>query len=134
MVAIKGSQTEAQRAIDIAVGVRIRHYRIAQGLSQTQVARAAGVSFQQLQKYENGENRVAVSRLVGIAAALQVPASRLLGEGDEPAWLDIAFAADELKLLAEYRACPAASREVLRRVASLLSAEAQTAAPTPQGD
>lgn len=46
-------------------------------MSQTTLGEAAGVTFQQIQKYENGTNRVGSSRLVKIASALQVPVARL---------------------------------------------------------
>lgn len=46
-------------------------------MSQTVLAESVGVTFQQIQKYENGTNRVGSSRLVKIAAALQVPVASL---------------------------------------------------------
>lgn len=59
-------------SIDKAVGARIRTYRKALGMSQTELADAIGVRFQQVQKYENGSNRVAASRLWQIADALGI--------------------------------------------------------------
>ena len=50
--------------IDVAVGARIRNRRLWLGLSQTQLADALGVTFQQVQKYERGANRVSASMLV----------------------------------------------------------------------
>ncbi|CAM2765374.1 hypothetical protein JHFBIEKO_3603 [Methylobacterium mesophilicum] len=61
--------TEADRAI----GSRIAALRAAQGLSQTTLGHAIGVSFQQVQKYEKGRNRVGASRLQMIADLLKVP-------------------------------------------------------------
>ena len=58
---------------DTFVGQNIRLFRKAKGLSQTQLGDAIGVTFQQVQKYENGFNRVGSSRLVRIATALDVP-------------------------------------------------------------
>lgn len=58
--------------VDAHVGGKIRSRRKALGLSQTQLGAAIGVSFQQIQKYERGVNRVSVSALFGLAAALQV--------------------------------------------------------------
>src|SRR5262245_60849777 len=58
---------------DKFVGQNIRLVRKAKGLSQTQLGDAIGVTFQQVQKYENGFNRVGSSRLVRIATALDVP-------------------------------------------------------------
>lgn len=59
---------------DIEVGRRIRLRRKQLGLSQTQLGLLIGpVTFQQVQKYEKGRNRVGPSRLIQIAAALDVP-------------------------------------------------------------
>lgn len=58
---------------DAWVGARIALRRAALGLSQTDLARRIGVSFQQLQKYENGSNRISASRLHRIALALGAP-------------------------------------------------------------
>jgi len=59
-------------ALDRLVGRNIRIQRLAKGLSQTEVAEKLGVSFQQVQKYERGRNRIGAGRLVRIAAALEV--------------------------------------------------------------
>jgi transcriptional regulator with XRE-family HTH domain len=59
--------------VDVHVGSRIRLRRKMLGLSQTQLGSALGVTFQQLQKYEWGENRVAASRLFELAHVLDVP-------------------------------------------------------------
>jgi transcriptional regulator with XRE-family HTH domain len=58
---------------DKFVGQNIRLFRKAKGFSQTQLGDAIGVTFQQVQKYENGFNRVGSSRLARIATALDVP-------------------------------------------------------------
>ncbi len=58
---------------DTHVGSRVRMRRIMLGMTQTKLGELIGVTFQQLQKYENGTNRIGSSRLVQIARALQVP-------------------------------------------------------------
>lgn len=58
---------------DAWVGARIALRRAALGVSQTDLARRIGVSFQQLQKYESGANRISASRLHRIALALGAP-------------------------------------------------------------
>lgn len=63
--------------IDQAIGERVRTYRKALGMSQTDLAERIGVRFQQVQKYENGSNRIAASRLWQIAEALGVPVNAL---------------------------------------------------------
>src|SRR5580704_18670594 len=60
-------------ALDIAVGQRIRVERLARRMSQTELADKIGVSFQQVQKYEKGTNRVGAGRLTRIAEVLGIP-------------------------------------------------------------
>lgn len=62
--------TRRTQDIDAAVGLRIAARRSALGLSQTALAVELGVSFQQVQKYEKGANRVSASRLYQVATAL----------------------------------------------------------------
>jgi transcriptional regulator with XRE-family HTH domain len=66
--------------IDVAVGARIRIRRRWLGLSQTQLANALGITFQQVQKYERGANRVSASMLVKIAVKLETNVAALVGE------------------------------------------------------
>jgi transcriptional regulator with XRE-family HTH domain len=58
--------------IDRHVGTRLRMQRMVRGLSQTELGEAVGVTFQQIQKYESGKNRVSASRLQQIADVLKV--------------------------------------------------------------
>ena len=60
-------------AIDKHVGSRVRVRRMMVGMSQEQLGEALGVSFQQVQKYEKGMNRISASRLHEISHILQVP-------------------------------------------------------------
>jgi transcriptional regulator with XRE-family HTH domain len=62
--------------VDRLVGLNVRIFRKAKGLSQTALADAIGVTFQQVQKYENGTNRVGPGRLASIAKTLDVPIQR----------------------------------------------------------
>lgn len=59
--------------VDVEVGHRIRIERLSRGLSQTALANQLGVTFQQVQKYEKGVNRVGAGRLTKIAEVLGVP-------------------------------------------------------------
>ena len=68
--------------IDVAVGQRIRIQRLTAGLSQTELAEELGVTFQQVQKYEKGVNRVGAGRLVRVGEALDVPVSFFFGATD----------------------------------------------------
>jgi transcriptional regulator with XRE-family HTH domain len=90
---------------DIELGKRIRLRRVEQGISQAELGDQLGVSFQQVQKYEKGVNRVGAARLQQIAAALDVPVT-FFYDGDGKArevesllFLDSAFS---LRLLRAY--------------------------------
>jgi transcriptional regulator with XRE-family HTH domain len=66
--------------IDIDVGARIMLRRRVLGISQVELAKQVGVTFQQIQKYEKGMNRISSSRMQMIAAALQISPSSFFQE------------------------------------------------------
>ncbi len=68
----KGRRSSSEVDFDRHVGQRIRERRIVLGLSQTKLADGLGITFQQIQKYENGHNRIAAGRLYGCAQLLGV--------------------------------------------------------------
>ena len=73
----------AHHPVDLHVGARLRERRILLGVSQTSFGKAAGISFQQVQKYERGDNRISSSRLFEFAKILDVPVSHFF-EGMAP--------------------------------------------------
>lgn len=66
--------------LDAELGDLVRLYRLSAGLSQVELGEAAGISYQQIQKYESGANKVSVARLFTVASALGMAPSELLGE------------------------------------------------------
>jgi len=68
-------QKKVPNSIDVHVGSRIRFRRTLMGLSQEKLGDSLGITFQQIQKYEKGTNRVGASRLQNIASILHVPIS-----------------------------------------------------------
>lgn len=76
--------------IDVAVGTRIRVQRRHMKISQDELAQVLGLTFQQVQKYERGSNRVSASMLVRIAARLHTTVGSLVGE-DQVAEQDVAM-------------------------------------------
>lgn len=74
--------------VDIHVGRRLRQRRSLLGLSQDKLGRAVGLTFQQIQKYERGANRVGASRLLQLSRALAVPVAYFFedapGMADKP--------------------------------------------------
>ena len=67
---------------DAVVGQNIRVHRLARRMSQSALADAIGITFQQVQKYEKGVNRVGAGRLVRVGEALDVPVSFFFGATD----------------------------------------------------
>ena len=65
------------------LGRNLRVARSASGKSQTEIAEHLDVTFQQVQKYENGTNRIPVDRLVSLAAYLEVPLLQLIAPSDK---------------------------------------------------
>lgn len=116
--------------VDVAVGARVRLLRKVRGMSQQALAEAIGVTFQQIQKYERGANRVSASMLSRISEALDTPISEFFGRADDKASEAIdnvaALLAEPgaLELLRAYSALPkgpprAALLEFLRTVQPL---------------
>jgi transcriptional regulator with XRE-family HTH domain len=116
--------------LDQALGLAIRLRRHARGLSQSGLGEAIGVSFQQIQKYERGANRVSFSTMVRICQALGCHVSDLvaeveqLGAGDDtPAeLLTQPEAAPILEALSQIRS-PGVRRAVLELARSLARAK-----------
>ena len=75
---------KAPAEVDAALGAAIRLRRRTLGISQEMLAEQCGVSFQQIQKYENGSNRISFSRLVQIARALRCRVVDLMDVLDTP--------------------------------------------------
>jgi transcriptional regulator with XRE-family HTH domain len=111
---------------DIAVGKRIRERRMLIGWSQERLAEALGVTFQQVQKYERGANRVSASMLESVATALGAPISYFFGkEEQEPLAVpfdDPLSSRETFEVIRAYYALPLALRE---KVLGLLRAAAR---------
>jgi transcriptional regulator with XRE-family HTH domain len=76
---------KSPKDVDIHVGQAVRARRKLMKISQTELAAAAGVSFQQVQKYENAANRISCSTLIVFAAALKCAPQDLLPDTAKPA-------------------------------------------------
>ncbi|AWU93716.1 helix-turn-helix domain-containing protein [Azospirillum ramasamyi] len=75
---------EGPNPIDIHVGARLRLRRTLLGLSQEKLGEAVGITFQQLQKYERGSNRISASRLYNLSQVLGVPVSYFFDDMPTP--------------------------------------------------
>lgn len=89
-----------------STGELIKQIRKSSGISQMELADKISVSYQQLQKYENGMTRLSLSRLRQISSALGVPVTRLLEEEDLPGPIEQKYAGlfnEDAKLLRLFR-------------------------------
>jgi transcriptional regulator with XRE-family HTH domain len=74
-------------AVDEAIGARLKAVRVLRDMPQAKLAEGAGMTFQQVQKYEHGQSRMAVSTLIKFASVLNIPPGALLPAGsrrDDP--------------------------------------------------
>jgi transcriptional regulator with XRE-family HTH domain len=78
-------EARSPNPVDLHVGARIRMRRRMQGISQERLADALGLTFQQVQKYERGANRVSASKLYEIASALKAPIAYFFDGLSDPA-------------------------------------------------
>jgi transcriptional regulator with XRE-family HTH domain len=132
---MKDSQQEhSPNKLDVALGLRIRQRRKALGVSQTALADAIGLTFQQIQKYERGFNRVSFSRLVDISHALDCRVVDLIGDLDDAGMPSPLFRQDTAhlresgapELLAAYAAAPPSLRRVVLKLVTEIAKDQST--------
>jgi len=121
--------------VDVLVGRRVRERRTLEGMSQMAVAINLGLSFQQLQKYEKGTNRISASRLYELAQLLDVPVSYFyegMEEGKSaPSHDDMLTKRETLELVRAYYAI--SDREVRDKIRGLVKAAAKLVPPPDTG-
>jgi transcriptional regulator with XRE-family HTH domain len=116
-------------AIDKYIGHRLRTQRLILNMTQTDIAKVIGVTFQQLQKYEKGTNRITASTLQKLAAAMKVPITYFLKNApcehadqndSEMAWTQLLATPDGLALFRAFRGIESKSlrRAVVNREVS----------------
>jgi transcriptional regulator with XRE-family HTH domain len=115
---------------DVEIGRRIRLQRLAKRMSQTGLGDACGITFQQIQKYEKGVNRVGGSRLQQIADALSVAPAFFFGASGAGEDRSTAGETDELlvypgaiQLLRHYAKLPSSQRKAIVRLTGVLVGE-----------
>lgn len=135
---------EGPDPVDIHVGERIRLRRAMLRLTQQDLAQSIGISFQQLQKYERGANRVSASRLFDIASHLDVPISFFFQDIEEDLLqqrgltnvrpeVDPSLTSEALKLMAVFNRLPndTVRRRILEFLTAAVSPSGQTDEPAP---
>ncbi|MCL2504872.1 MAG: helix-turn-helix domain-containing protein [Alphaproteobacteria bacterium] len=74
--------TDKDSLVDHVIGGRIKSFRLASEMSQEKLAAVIGITFQQLQKYERGNNKISCNKLLKIAEELSVPVSKFFEDID----------------------------------------------------
>ena len=126
-------------SVNTHVGARLRQLRLMLDLSQTEVGRKLGISYQQVQKYERGVNALAADRLAQIADAFKVPVSYFFeglgAAGSDRASAAPAFQPGEIRFIREMRRLPPTVRDAVQQLMVSTNGtradEAARAAPLP---
>ena len=112
-----GPGTGIPSPIDVHVGARLRRRRTLLGMTQTKLGDAIGVTFQQVQKYERGANRIGSSRLFDLSRVLDVPIEYFFDDMPTAvAASSLARGGGKAKELPRYEVDPMAKQETLEFV------------------
>lgn len=107
--------------VDVFVGERLKAARLAAGLSQAELGKAMNLSFQQVQKYERGVNRISASMLMRASAALAVPVAEFFPDAkpdpDAETRLDIRSLRGGADLARQFAAMTPERRALLLQIA-----------------
>jgi transcriptional regulator with XRE-family HTH domain len=136
------ARKKGPNAIDAHVGSRLRLRRVEQGMTQEKLADAFGLTFQQVQKYEKGANRMGSSRLQHAASILNVPVSYFFEGGADGPYLldgkarssayinDFVSSEDGLRLIKAFmRIRPALQRRIVALVTEVAREDGLSSAP-----
>lgn len=117
------SRAELKR-IDRLVGHRLLCARVLRGLSQADLGDAIGLTFQQVQKYETGANRLSASRIYQIAKFLRLNPAYFFEDLPEHEMDDIIdFTAEHIRLVRYYSGVPKEGQKVIMQLVKRASAE-----------
>jgi transcriptional regulator with XRE-family HTH domain len=129
--------------IDVMVGARVRVRRLELDLTQQELGRKLGITFQQIQKYESGHNRISAGRLKEISRVLQVPIAYFFADADEQEGtggrpvtamkLTAVPGATDLLMAYARLDSPAMRKSVVTMVRSLARTQSLDAAPNAPG-
>ena len=119
---------DRNESVDHTIGLRVREQRTLKGMSQSALSDVLGITFQQVQKYERGTNRLAASTLVLIADTLDVPVIYFYGADTDAAPAaapdPIMHRRETLELVRAYYRMPAKVRKHLVRMVRSMAANA----------
>lgn len=123
--------TRSPNTTDVHIGKRLRMLRLAKNMSQTDVADSLGITFQQIQKYENGANRIGAGRLQEIANLMGVSPAYFFEDGPrvksrsaDPSLTDLLSNKDNLALVQAFDKIK--NRTIRHQVVDFVEALART--------
>ena len=127
--------TKNIRPVDRSVGRRVRMVRVSRGMSQTALASQLGLTFQQLQKYEKGTNRISASKLHDIARILGVEVATFFEDAADPETLAAISDADvprRIDLLIASKLSQLPEGQLKQRLTDLIFALAKKTPPVEE--
>ena len=107
-------------SVDTTIGQRVRQLRMQLGVSQEELGKGCGVSFQQIQKYEKGINRISVSRMLEFCDVLQTTPNDILGWKSNSAAIN-GFDSTVFHAARDIAGFPEDVQIVMRKIASTLT-------------
>ncbi len=117
--------------LDVEAGARVRAVRVRRGVSQERLGEALGITFQQVQKYEKGTNRISISRLINICKALDCAPTDIVpwnSDGAASESIGLALTKEEHLLIEGFKKSPQKVRTAIRTLASFGSEAVDVAA------
>ena len=112
-----GRGTRRPSPVDLHVGTRVRQRRVLLGMTQTDLAETMGLTFQQVQKYEKGRNRISASRLYGLSQVFNVTVEYFFdGVSPDAGAISPGKGRGKAKELPSYEPDPMTTRETLELV------------------
>ena len=128
----RGKPTE----VDVYVGRQVRQRRQLLGLSQTKLAEALNITFQQVQKYERGSNRVGAGRLYQLATVLDVPVGYFFEQMGDAVPADAGIvppgvSRETAEMLRDYAVLPARLQRQVRMLVAAVAGRAGGPAESP---
>ncbi len=119
---VYGRGTGKPHSVDVHVGARVRLRRTLLGMTQTDLADTMGLTFQQVQKYENGINRISASRLYGLSQVFDVTGEYFFEDmPPDVAGISPGKGRGKAKKLPSYEPDPMTTQETMRLVRSYYS-------------
>ena len=110
---------------DRAIAQKLARFRVSSGMTQTDLAKKVGVTFQQIQKYEQATNRIAAGTIVRLARALNVSPAAFYEESDLIVTEELKIDPQTRKLMVDFGALAPAKRQMVLSLAKSLAQDSK---------